>query len=138
MYFPSLFLGLKGETSFPIKHLILDELSCNTWKLTVNFESCFFTVQLFVSVLCITVTMSINKVKISEKKLILSTSLLLFSSSDNLAQNQERGVKTYHLTGFEHTILKMPVLRCSIFFSAKSANFIRSLVLTADKKIILN
>ena len=26
----SLILGLQGETSFPIQHLILDELSCNT------------------------------------------------------------------------------------------------------------
>ena len=26
----SLILGLQGETSFPVQHLILDELSCNT------------------------------------------------------------------------------------------------------------
>ena len=26
----SFILGLKGETSFPIEHLVLDELSCNT------------------------------------------------------------------------------------------------------------
>ncbi len=43
---------------------------------------------------CITVTMSINKVKFEKRRnwFYYSTSLLLFSSSDNLAQDQERGV----------------------------------------------
>ena len=31
-YTRSFFVGLQGETNFPMDHIILDELACNTWK----------------------------------------------------------------------------------------------------------